>query len=292
MATVLVSPDTLQITSDGTFLLCRWKIETCSRLWTEKNAYLLPLIPELINKLKGSKIFSKMDLHWGLNNVCIKEGDQWKAAFKTNRGSFKPNVMFFGLLNSPTTFQTMMNSILQDLINDNVVIVYMDDILVYTEDLEYHQTIVGEVLKRLQSNDLFLKPDKCFFEKDGLECLGIIVSNNGIHMDPKKIEGIQDWPVPRTMKQLQGFLCFANFYHQFIKNFSRRATPLHKLLRKDVQWIWMTKHDGAFNDLKEAFTTGPILVFPDTTKPLQVGADASGHAMGAILSMLCDDKKW
>src|SRR6202453_5042449 len=127
---------------------------------TVKNNYPLPLISELVDKLRGSKFFSKMDLRWGYNNLRIKEGDEWKAAFTTNRGSFEPTVMFFGLTNSPASFQTMMNAILKDLIDEGHVVVYMDDILVFTKDLKEHQRIVNEVLKRLKENDLFLKPQK------------------------------------------------------------------------------------------------------------------------------------
>ena len=132
---------------------------------TIKNNYPLPLISELIDKLRGSKIFTKLDLRWGYNNLRIKEGDEWKAAFKTNRGSFEPTVMFFGLTNSPASFQTMMNEILKDLIDEGHVVVYMDDILIFTEDLESHHRITKEVLRLLEANDLFLKPQKCSFEK-------------------------------------------------------------------------------------------------------------------------------
>src|SRR5271154_2786694 len=126
-----------------------------------------------------------MDLRWGYNNLRIKEGDEWKAAFTTNRGSFEPTVMFFGLTNSPASFQTMMNAILKDLIDEGHVVVYMDNILVFTKDLEEHRRIVNEVLKRLKENDLFLKSQKCFFEQKEVKFLGLIISEEGIRMDPK-----------------------------------------------------------------------------------------------------------
>ena len=130
---------------------------------TVKNQYPLPLIPELIDKLKGAKIFSKFDVRWGYNNVRIKEGDEWKAAFKTNRGLFEPTVMFFGLTNSPATFQGMMNELFSDLIDTGHVIIYMDDILIFTEMIEEHNILLRRVLQRLQKHDLFLKPEKCTF---------------------------------------------------------------------------------------------------------------------------------
>lgn len=130
---------------------------------TIKNQYPLPLIPELLDKLKGAKIFSKMDIRWGYNNVRIKEGDEWKAAFKTNRGLYEPTVMFFGLTNSPATFQSLMNHIFADLIDTGKVIIYMDDILIFTATMEEHDKLIHLVLQRLKDNDLFLKPEKCLF---------------------------------------------------------------------------------------------------------------------------------
>ena len=130
---------------------------------TIKNRYPLPLIQELVDKLKGSRVFSKLDVRWGYNNVRIKEGDEWKAAFRTNRGLFEPTVMFFGLTNSPATFQTMMNDILRDLIDEGHVTVYLDDILIFSDDLFEHRHLVERVLQRLQEHGLCLKEEKCVF---------------------------------------------------------------------------------------------------------------------------------
>src|SRR5580692_5484089 len=141
-----------------------------------KNNYPLPLIPSIIDKLRDAAVFTKMDLHLGYNNVQIKEGDEWKAAFTTYRGAFEPLVMFFGLNNSPVTFQTMMNAILKDLIDEGKVVVYIDDILIFTKTMEGHREIVKEVLRRLKDNDLFAKPEKCVFEVDKVEMLGLIIS--------------------------------------------------------------------------------------------------------------------
>jgi hypothetical protein len=183
---------------------------------TIKNRYPLPLISELVNKLRGAKYFTKLDIQWGYNNVRIKEGDEWKAAFRTNRGLYEPLVIFFGLTNSPATFQTMMNDILRDLINEGKVIVYLDDILIFTEDLEEHRRLVRRVLQVLQDNRLYLKPEKCDFEKTEIEYLGVIISHNLMKMDPVKIKGVMEWPEPSTVKQVQAFLGFTNFYQRFI----------------------------------------------------------------------------
>ena len=164
---------------------------------TVKNKYPLPLIQELVDKLKDSKVFTKMDIRWGYNNIRIKEGDEWKAAFRTNRGLFEPTVMFFGLTNSPATFQALMNHILKELIDEGHVIVYMDDILVFTDSIVEHRQIVHRVLDILKENNLYLKPEKCTFESQQVDYLGIIVGNGTVRMDPKKVEAVTNWPKPQ-----------------------------------------------------------------------------------------------
>lgn len=167
-----------------------------------------------------------MDVRWGYNNVCIKEGDEHKAAFSTNRGMFEPLVMFFGLTNSPATFQAMMDNIFRDMIDQGHVAVYLDDIIVFTQTLEEHRKIVQEVLHRLEQNDLFLKPEKCEFEKDSVEYLGLVIKEGELHMDPVKTKAITEWPVPRNKKDVQSFRGFANFYRHFIKDFGKITKPL------------------------------------------------------------------
>ena len=190
---------------------------------TVKNKYPLPLISELIEKLRGARYFTKLDVRWGFNNVRMKKGDEWKAAFRTNRGLFEPLVMFFGLTNSPATFQTMMNDIFHDLITEGFVVVYLDDILIFTETIEQHRTITRRVLQLLKENQLFLKPDKCEFEKTKVEYLGVIISHNSVEMDPVKIAGVAEWPEPTNKKEVQSFLGFTNFYRRFILDFSHHA---------------------------------------------------------------------
>lgn len=228
---------------------------------TIKNRYPLPLISELVHKLRGSKWFTKLDVRWGYNNVRIKEGDEWKGAFRTNRGLFEPLVMFFGLTNSPATFQTMMNEILRELINEGHVIVYLDDILIFTEDLETHRKIVKQVLEVLESHKLFLKPEKCDFEKTVIEYLGVIISHNSMRMDPVKIKGIAEWPVPKTVKQVQAFLGFTNFYRRFILGYSEVAKPLTSLTGKKG-WEWGEKQQKAFEELKKRIAEEAVLALP------------------------------
>lgn len=251
---------------------------------TIKNKYPLPLVTELVDRMSSAKYFTKMDVREGYNNVRIKDGHQWKAAFLTNRGLYEPMVMFFGLTNSPATFQTMMDDIFQDLIATGKVVIYMDDILIGTDTLEEHRSIVTEILKRLQDNDLFLKPEKCTFEVQEVDYLGIILGHGKISMDPAKIKGVLDWPTPSNLTDVRAFLGFGNFYRRFIKNFSDKAKPLNDLTRKDVSWRWTDKEQKAFDELKHAFTTAPVIIQPDSTKPFRVECDASGFAIGGVLS--------
>jgi hypothetical protein len=155
---------------------------------TIKNWYLLPLASDIINCLQGATYFTKFDVRWGYNNVWIKEGDKWKAVFATNCGLYEPKVMFFGMTNSPATFQGLMNSIFSDLIAAGTVAVYLDDILIFTNTLEEHWKIVWEVLKRLRNHNLYLRPEKCEFEKTKIEYLGLIISKGQVAMDPAKIQ--------------------------------------------------------------------------------------------------------
>ena len=163
---------------------------------TIKNRYPIPLISKLIMQLHGMRYFTKLDVHWGFNNIQICDGDEWKAAFCTNRGLFEPQVMFFGLTNSPATFQTMMNDIFQDMIVEGVVCIYLDDILIFTKTLSEHQNIMWRVLEHLQEHKLYLKLEKCEFERRQIEYLRVIVSEGWVEMDPVKVSGVADQPTP------------------------------------------------------------------------------------------------
>ena len=166
----------------------------------------------------------------------IKEGDEWKAAFRTNRGLFEPLVMFFGLTNRPATFQTMMNDIFRDLITECVVCVYLNDILIYTRTLEEHRRVTRLVMERLRKHKLYLRLDKCEFEKTRIEYLGLIISEGQAEMDPVKVAGVVEWPEPTNKKQVQSFLGFTNFYHRFIRDFSHHAQLLFDLTGKNATW--------------------------------------------------------
>ena len=239
-----------------------------------------------MDKIKDGKYFTKLDIRWGYNNVGIKEGDKWKAAFKTNRGLYEPTVMFFGMCNSPTTFQAMMDDIFKDLIKEGIVIIYMDDMFLSAKTKERLRENTKQVLQRLMENDLYLKPKKCEFCKEKIEWLGMVIQEGKITMDPGKLKGIQDWPAPTTVKQVQGFLGFGNFYRRFIRGFSEIARPLNELLKKDRKFEWTTKCQQAFDDLQTRFTSEPVLVIPDQMKPFQIECDTSKYASGVVLTQL------
>ncbi|SJL01030.1 uncharacterized protein ARMOST_04346 [Armillaria ostoyae] len=242
-----------------------------------------------MDKLQGAKYFTKLDVRWGYNNVRMKEGDEWKAAFRTNRGLFEPLVMFFGLTNSPATFQTMMNDIFKDMIAKGQVTVYLDDILIFSKTREEHRKIVCKVMQLLKENDLFLKAEKCEFKVLETEYLGVIISEGEIRMDPVKVAGIMNWPTPTKKQEVQSFLGFTNFYQRFIKNYSKKAKALTQLTGK-AEWKWGKAQDDAFRQIKDGIKEDAVLKMPDFSKKFRVEADASEGAIGAVLSQEHDGK--
>jgi len=204
--------------------------------WMIKNNYLLPLISDVLENIRTKKVFTKMDLRWGYNNVRIKEGDEWKAVFTTLEGLFEPTVMFFGLTNSPATFQAMMNELLRDLINTGKVAAFIDDVIVETETEEGHDELVAEVIRRLEENDLYVKPEKCRWKMREVEFLGVVIGPERIKMEKGKVKEVLEWPTPKCIKDVQKFLGLANYYCQFIKGFASIARPLHDLVKKNKKW--------------------------------------------------------
>jgi hypothetical protein len=259
---------------------------------TKKNKFPIPRIPDLIDRLSQSSIFTSLDLRWGYNNIRIKEGDEEKAAFITHKGLFEPTVMYFGFCNAPSTFQHMMNEVLREEIATGHVVVYIDDILIFTDDAELHLQLLQRVLTKLRQNDLFAKPEKCHFMQPSVEFLGLVVGKNSIKMDPKKVEGVSNWPTPTKVKHVQAFLGLANFYRRFIQGFAQIVRPLTKLTCKDTPWIWESEQEEAFKTLKTRFTTAPILQIPNEKAPFRLETDSSDFATGAVLEQLGEDKLW
>ncbi len=269
-----------------------WPVQDYGKLnkMTIKNCYPLPLISELMDKLWGTKYFSKLDGRWGYNNVHIKTGNEWKAAFRTNRGLFEPIVMFFRLTNSPATFQWMMNDIFKDLIASGAFTVYLNNILIMSKIKEEHCRITREVLKVLQKNKLFLKAEKCEFKTLETEYLRVSISEGSIHMDPVKIAGIAEWPVPAKKQQLQLFLGFTNFYQCFIKGYSKVIKPMTQLTGNDL-WKWGTVQQNMFEELKRLLAEEVVLAIPTEEGKFRIEADTSKGAIGAVLSQE-QDGKW
>ncbi|QRW18000.1 Retrotransposable element Tf2 protein [Rhizoctonia solani] len=224
----------------------------------------------------------------GYNNVQVKEGDKWKTAFRTKYGLYESLVMTFGLTNAPASFQHFMNELFKDLL-DVCVIIYLDDILIYSKDDAFHTQHVHEVLWRLMENQLFCKASKCTFHVTSVEYLGIIVLDKGFSLDKLKIQAVQEWPTPTKVKEVQSFLGFANFLRRFVANFSHMARPLHNLVKKATVWKWGTKEQEAFQGLKDAITNAPVLCHADPGKPYFLETDASGAALGSILSQRQED---
>jgi hypothetical protein len=254
---------------------------------SKKDRYPLPFISDLLTTAGKARIYTTLDLRHAYYLVRITEGDEWKTAFRTRYGSFEWLVMPFGLTNAPAAFQRFMNDIFSDLLDVHVII-YLDDILIYSDNPSDHKKHVREVLRRLRQHGLYVRPDKCHFSSDTVEYLGFILSKDGLKMDPSKVQTIQDWPEPRKVKDIQSFLGFANFYRRFISDYSDIVVPLTRLTRKGAPWNFDESAKKSFATLKTAFTSAPILTHWVPDKPLIVETDASDYALGAILSMQLD----
>ncbi|ESK82950.1 reverse transcriptase-rnase h-integrase [Moniliophthora roreri MCA 2997] len=259
---------------------------------TVKNAYPLPLISELMDKLKGATVFMKLDLRNGYNNIWIKDGDQWKAAFKTNRGLFELTVMFFRLSNSLATFQAFMNDILSDFIDEGWCVVYMDDILLFSKNQDEHRERTERLMRRLKKHDLFLKPEKCEFDVTEVILLEMVIRPGYIAMDPVKLARIAKWEPPWTVKGVRAFLGFGNFYRKFIGKYAQLTRLLNDLLQKNRKFEWTKECQIAFDVLKAKFLSKPILIMPDVDKPFVIEADTSKWATGAVLRQKGTDGKW
>lgn len=254
---------------------------------TIKNAYPLPRIEDLINKLRGKTLFCKMDIRWGYNNVRIREGDEHKAAFVCKEGLFEPTVMFFGLCNSPATFQSMMDDIFHIEVAQGWLVIYIDDLLIANSgDRADMVKKCLHVLAKLKEYDLFVKPEKCEFMVTKVDFLGFVIENGKVSMDsmdPSKVSGIAQWPPPTAVSQLRSFLGFCNFYHRFIDHYADKCQHLNLLLKKTQPWIWENEQQRAFEELKAAYVNEPVLLIPNLDKPFEIEADASLYVTGAVL---------
>ncbi|KAH0603285.1 uncharacterized protein H6S33_007607 [Morchella sextelata] len=253
--------------ADGTLRLCV-DYRGLNEL-TVKNHYLLPLIWETLDRLSKVKWYTKFDLRQGYNQIQMAEDEEWKTAFRTHYGHFEYTVMPFDLTNEPATFQHFINDGVRDYL-DLFCTAYLDDILIYSDTLEEHQVHLEKVLEAPQRNGVLLKPEKCEFHTQSSTYLGLIIEPTVIKMDPKKVDTLKNWTVPKTVKDVQAFLGFANFYRRFIRGFSelQEASPLTRLTHKDISFGLIPEAQATFNALKEAFTTAPILTHFDPEKEI------------------------
>lgn len=262
-----------------------------------KNRYPLPLISEILDRLSGARFLSKIDVQDAYYRIRIREGEEWKTAFRTRYGHFEYMVMPFGLTNAPATFQSYIHTALYGLL-DTICIAYLDDILIFSKTREEHTKHLSLVLERLRKAQLFVKASKCSFYKLQVEFLGFIVGQNGISMDPERVRAIQEWEQPTSYRDIQVFLGFCNFYRRFIEKYSLIALPLTELLKgskdgkKPGSVELNDRESKAFRDLLYAFSTAPLLRYFDPERPIRLETDASGFGMAGILSQPDDQGVW
>jgi hypothetical protein len=236
-------------------------------LVTIKNKYPLPRINDLYDQLAGSSVFSKMDLRLGYHQIKIRNEDIPKMAFVTRYGQYEYTVMSFGLTNAPTTFSRLMNSIFMEYL-DKFVMVYLDDILIYSKNEAEHAEHLKLVLEKLREHRLYAKFSKCEFWLPEVTNLGHVISGKGIAINPKRVQAVLDWTPPESVKQVRSSLGLASYCHRFVENFSKVAKPLTKLLKKDKKFEWTPQCEYSFQELKRRLTSAPVLVPPDFSKTL------------------------
>ena len=250
---------------------------------TIKDKMLLPLIEEVINKLKEAKYFNKLDLDWGYNNIQINEGDEWKVAFLTNKRLFEPQVIYFGLYNLLVTFQRMMNSIFRKLLHKGVLANYMDDFMILAKTIQELEERTIRFLKIVEKHNLYFKQSKCNFNIEEILILGVVVGKRQVLMEQEKIKVVKKWKTPTKIKEVESFLGFANFYRRFIQNFSHTVKPLNKLKEKKER-AWTKEHQWAFEELKEKITSQLVLSLLKREGKFRIETDVSGHAIRGVLS--------
>ncbi|KAI3805399.1 hypothetical protein L1987_27748 [Smallanthus sonchifolius] len=249
---------------------------------TVKNKYPLPRIDDLFDQLQGASWFSKIDLRSGYHQLKVREEDILKTAFRTRYGHFEFRVMSFGLTNAPAAFMNLMNRVCRPML-DRSVIVFIDDILIYSKNEGDHACHLKEVLEALKKEKLYAKFSKCAFWLREVQFLGHVIGPNGIMVDPAKIVTVSEWDIPKTPTEIRSFLGLAGYYRRFIQDFSKIASPLTKLTRKEVKYEWGSTQDEAFKELKEKLTQALVLALPEGSEDLVVYSDASGQGLGCVL---------
>ncbi|KAH9724547.1 Endonuclease [Citrus sinensis] len=265
---------------DGTWRMCV-DCRAINKI-TVKYRHPIPRLDDMLDELHGSCVFSKIDLKSGYHQIRIREGDEWKTAFKTKYGLYEWLVMPFGLSNAPSTFMRLMNHVLRAFIG-KFVVVYFDDILIYSKGLDEHIEHLQSVLTVLRKEKLYANLKKCSFCTNQIVFLGYVVSAKGIEVDEEKVKAIKEWPTPKSVSEVRSFHGLASFYRRFVKDFSTLAAPLTEIVKKHVGFKWGSEQEKAFNLIKEKLVSAPLLALPDFTKTFEIECDASGIGIGAVL---------
>ncbi|GJQ92409.1 putative reverse transcriptase domain-containing protein [Tanacetum coccineum] len=249
---------------------------------TIKNRYPLPIIDDLFDQLQGACCFSKIDLRLGYHQLRVREEDIPKTAFRTRYGHFEFTVMPFGLTNAPAIFMDLMNRVCKPYL-DKFVIVFIDDILIYSKSEEEHEVHLKTILDLLKKEKLYAKFSKCEFWLKEVQFLGHVVNRDGIHVDPSKVESVKNWKTPESSTKIRSFLGLAGYYRRFIENFSKIAKPLTLLTQKNKTYVWGDEQDEAFRILKEKLCNALVLALPDRPNDFVVYCDASKQDFGCVL---------
>ncbi|GJV60253.1 putative reverse transcriptase domain-containing protein [Tanacetum coccineum] len=265
---------------DGSFRMCI-DYRELNKL-TVKNRYPLPRIDDLFDQLQGSSVYSKIDLRSGYHQLRVREEDIPKTAFRTRYGHYEFQVMPFGLTNAPAVFMDLMNRVCKPYL-DKFVIVFIDDILIYSKNKQEHEEHLKIILELLKKEELYAKFSKCEFWIPKVQFLGHVIDSEGIHVDPAKIESIKDWTSPKSPTEIRQFLGLAGYYRRFIEGFSKIAKPMTKLTQKKIKFEWGDKQEAAFQLLKQKLCSAPILALPEGSEDFIAYCDASKKGLGAVL---------
>ncbi|GJS64230.1 putative reverse transcriptase domain-containing protein [Tanacetum coccineum] len=265
---------------DGSFRMCIDYREL--NKMTVKNRYPLPRIVDLFDQLQGSSVYSKIDLRSGYHQLRVREEDSPKTAFRTRYGHYEFQVMSFGLTNAPAVFMDLMNQVCKPYL-DKFIIVFIDDILIYSKNKQEHEEHLKLILELLKKEELYAKFSKCEFWISKVQFLVHVIDSKGIHVDLAKIESIKDWTSPKSPTEIHQFLGLAGYYRRFIEGFSKIAKPMTKLTQKKVKFVWGDKQEATFQLLKKKLCSAPILALPEGSEDFIVYCDASIKGLGAVL---------
>jgi hypothetical protein len=249
---------------------------------TVKNKYLLPRIDDLFDQLCGACVFSKIDLRSGYHQLRVRECDIPKTAFVLRYGLYEFMVLSFGLTNAATYIMYMMNKVFMEYL-DKFIMVFINDILVYSRSEEEHEGHIHLVLQKLQDHKLYAKLSKCEFWLKQVAFLGHVISKRGIFVDPSKVQDVLSWKAPTSVGDIRSFLGLAGYYRRFIEGFLKISKPMVELLEKDKQFEWTSAYEASFQELKKRLTTALVLVMPDMEKPFSIYCDVSGQGLGCVL---------